>query len=149
VVATDELDAEEVLVVVKALEALGAGGGREAGLDVDVAQAPDLELPTPHHAARDERLVLLRLVEAPHQRPHLKPGSRAANRNETKRRIRTNQQNKRHRAGSTTANQPAARTADSRSKMEEKKSATKSHARRELRGPPAAAGANNRKGKKR
>jgi hypothetical protein len=92
VVAADELDAEEVLVVIKALETLGAGGGREAGLDVDVAQAPDLELPAPHHAARHERLVLLRLVEAPHQRPHLKPGSRAANRNATKRQIRTKQQ---------------------------------------------------------
>jgi hypothetical protein len=42
VVAADELDAEYVLVVVELLEPLGAGGRRQAGLDVDIAKAADL-----------------------------------------------------------------------------------------------------------
>ena len=72
VVAADELDAEYVLVVVELLEPLGAGGRRQAGPDVDLAEAADLELVPDHDAAADERLVPLRLVEAPHQLPHLR-----------------------------------------------------------------------------
>lgn len=72
VVAADELDAEYVLVVVELLEPLGAGCRRQAGLDVDLAEAADLELVPAHDAAADERLVPLRLVEAPHQLPHLR-----------------------------------------------------------------------------
>lgn len=79
-VAADELDAEDVLVVVEQLEPLRAGGRREAGLDVDLAHAADLEVAAAHDAAADERLVPLRLVEAPHQRPHLQQQQRSINR---------------------------------------------------------------------
>jgi hypothetical protein len=72
VVPADELDAEYVQVVVELLEALGAGRHRQAGLDVDVAQAAHLELVPAHDAVPDEWLVPLRLVEPPHQLPHLR-----------------------------------------------------------------------------
>lgn len=71
-VAADELDTEDVLFVVQLLEPLGAGGRRQASLDVDLPQAADLEVAAAHDAAADERLVPLRLVEAPHQRPYLR-----------------------------------------------------------------------------
>lgn len=71
-VPADELDAEYVQVVVELLEALGAGCRGQTGLDVDVAQAADLELIPAHDAISDERLVSLRLVEAPDQLPHLR-----------------------------------------------------------------------------
>lgn len=71
-IPADELDAEYVQLVVELLEALGAGCRRQAGLDVDVAQAADLELVPAHDAVSDEGLVALRLVEAPHQLPHLR-----------------------------------------------------------------------------
>jgi hypothetical protein len=72
VVPADELDAEYVQVVVELLEALGAGRRRQAGIDVDVAQAAHLELVPAHDAVPDEWLVPLRLVEPPHQLPHLR-----------------------------------------------------------------------------
>ena len=71
VVAADKLDREDVLVVVQLLKPLGAGCRRQAGLDVDLPHAADHEVAPAHHAAADERLVPLRLVEAPHQRPNL------------------------------------------------------------------------------
>ena len=72
VVSADKLDTEDVLVVVQLLEPLGASCGRQAGLDVDLPHAADLEVAPAQHAAADERLVPLRLVEAPDQRPNLR-----------------------------------------------------------------------------
>lgn len=66
VIASNKLDTEDMLVVIQLLEPLGASCGRQAGLDVDLPHAADLEVATAHHAAADERLVPLRLVEAPH-----------------------------------------------------------------------------------
>jgi hypothetical protein len=71
VVAADDAEAQDVAVVVEDLEALGAGGGREARDDGDLADAADggavagLQV-----AGLDEVLVALRAGEAPHDGPH-------------------------------------------------------------------------------
>lgn len=72
VVAAEDLDAEDVLVVVEKLQSLGAGGRREAGFHIDFSNAPDPEI-SAYHAPAYEGFVPLRLVESPHQRPHLLP----------------------------------------------------------------------------
>jgi len=49
---------------------LSAGGRRQASLDIELAEAAELELVPAHDAEADERPVLVRLVEAP--LPHLR-----------------------------------------------------------------------------
>ena len=70
VFAADDAEAEEVLVVVEDLEALGAGGGGEARDDGDFTDAADAAVAGAHVAALDEVLVLLRVLEAPDEGPH-------------------------------------------------------------------------------
>lgn len=70
VLAADDAEAEEVVVVVEDLEALGAGGGGEARHDGDLADAADAAVAGAHVAALDEVLVLLRVLEAPDEGPH-------------------------------------------------------------------------------
>lgn len=69
VLAADDPEAEDVLLVVEDLEALGAGGGRNAGDHRDLPDAPHAAVAN-HPAALDEMLVLLRVIEPPHERPH-------------------------------------------------------------------------------
>nr|KYP71926.1 hypothetical protein KK1_011206 [Cajanus cajan] len=71
VVAAEDLDGENVAVVVELLQPLGAGGGREARFNVDLSDAADADVSLLEHAAADEGLVLLRLVEPSKQRPNL------------------------------------------------------------------------------
>jgi len=70
VLAADHAEAEQVVVVVENLEALGAGGRREARNDGDLPDAADAAVAWAHVAALDEVLVLLRIIEASNQGPH-------------------------------------------------------------------------------
>ena len=51
VFAANELDAEFVLVIVHLLEPLGAGVRRQAGFDIELVEAAELELVHAHDAA--------------------------------------------------------------------------------------------------
>lgn len=69
VLAADHAEAQQVVFVVENLEALGAGGGWEAGHDGDLSDAADAAVAWAHVAALDEVLVLLRVLEASNQGP--------------------------------------------------------------------------------
>ncbi|RWW79034.1 hypothetical protein BHE74_00012723 [Ensete ventricosum] len=66
VISANNLDAEDVLIVIKEFQSLGAGRRRQPRLDINFSHAADLQI-TLHHAPADEGLVLLRLIESPHQ----------------------------------------------------------------------------------
>ncbi|CAL9180009.1 unnamed protein product, partial [Musa hybrid cultivar] len=70
VLPADHPEAEHVTFVVQDLQALAAGGRRQAGHDADLPQRPDVAVAVDHVAALHEVLVGLRLVEAPNHRPH-------------------------------------------------------------------------------
>ena len=71
VLAADDAEADDVAVVVEHLEALGAGGSREAGHDGDLADAADAgAVAGGEGAGADEVLVPLRVAEAAHDGPH-------------------------------------------------------------------------------
>ncbi|CAL9169187.1 unnamed protein product, partial [Musa hybrid cultivar] len=60
----------EAVLAVKDLEALRAGGRRQAGDDAHLPQGADFAVPHDDVAALHEVLVRLRPVEAPYHRPH-------------------------------------------------------------------------------
>ena len=77
VVAADDAEAHDVALVVEDLEALGARHGGKPGDHAHLAEGADMNAAvTPgascgdHVAALYEVLVGLRVVEAPHHRPH-------------------------------------------------------------------------------
>ena len=71
VIPADDAEAEDVAVVVEDLEALGAGGGREARHDGDLADAAHGgAVAGPEVARLDEVLVPLRRGEPAHDGPH-------------------------------------------------------------------------------
>ncbi|CAD5166692.1 unnamed protein product [Musa acuminata subsp. malaccensis] len=70
VLAAHHPEAENVALVVKDLEALRAGGRRQAGDDAHLPQGADVAVPHDDVAALHEVLVRLRPVEAPYHRPH-------------------------------------------------------------------------------
>lgn len=70
VVPSDNLDAQDVLVVIELFEPFGAGSSGQAGLDVHFPQAPYCKIPL-QDASAHKRLVPLWLIESPHQRPNL------------------------------------------------------------------------------
>lgn len=70
VLPSDDAEPDDVAVVVEHLELLGAGGGGEAGHQVDLTDAPHVyAVAGDDVAATEEALVCLRLVEAAHQSP--------------------------------------------------------------------------------
>lgn len=65
-ITADDLDAEDVLLVVEDFQSLRAGCGRQPRFDVNFSNAADRQIAL-HHASADEGLVLVWLVESPHQ----------------------------------------------------------------------------------
>lgn len=71
VLAANDAEARDAAAVVEDVEALGAGGRRQAGDDVDVARVAHRHPePLAHGAALDEVLVGVRLVELANHGPH-------------------------------------------------------------------------------
>jgi hypothetical protein len=72
-ISSEYFVADEVQLVIQALEHLGAGGGRQSRDDIDLSyiSRPDISV---HNASLHERLVLLRLFESPNNRPDLQEG---------------------------------------------------------------------------
>jgi hypothetical protein len=64
VVPTNDTKADDVLLLVENLEALGAACSGEAGDDVDLPETADFAVADEEVAALDEVLVCLRVVEA-------------------------------------------------------------------------------------
>ncbi|KAA8517726.1 hypothetical protein F0562_015215 [Nyssa sinensis] len=67
---SDDTEADDVVLVVEDLEALGAVFCREAGNDVNLAESADVAVPDDDVAALDEVLVGLWIVEAADDGPH-------------------------------------------------------------------------------
>lgn len=70
VIATNNPNAKDVLIIIEKFQSLGAGCGRESRLHVHFSQTPNTKLSV-HNAPADEWLVPLWLIETPYKRPHL------------------------------------------------------------------------------
>lgn len=75
VVPADDAEAEDVALVVEDVEALGAGGGREAGDDVDLTKSANVAVADEDVAGLDEVLVGLGVVESADDGPDGGDGS--------------------------------------------------------------------------
>lgn len=70
VITTKDSDTKNVFIIVQELQPLRASGSREARSNVYLSNTADANI-TFHHTPADKRLVLLWLIESPHQRPNL------------------------------------------------------------------------------
>jgi len=70
VITTNNLDAKNVLIVIKKFQHLSACRGRKPRFNIHFSDTPNAKVPL-HHTPANKGLVLLGLIKSPYQRPHL------------------------------------------------------------------------------
>lgn len=70
-ITTNNLNSKDVLLVIKKFQPLSAGRGWKSWFHIHLSNAPDAHFAAIHNAPANERLVPLRLIKPPNQRPDL------------------------------------------------------------------------------
>lgn len=69
-IATNNLDAKNVLLIIKKFQPLSACGGRKPRFNIYFSDTTNTKVPA-HDAPADKGLVPLGLIKSSHQRPYL------------------------------------------------------------------------------